>query len=224
MTCREALVELVECARRGDGRGLHAEPGRELRTHMAICGACSERWDAERQLTAQLGIISKQASALGSPASRRESLMCEFARHQAMPGRANHLQYARWTVAAAAGLLLAVFIGHEGGLHSRSTHPAARGNGVRLQSAVLYEPISSLSSDASALSSDDFVAIPFTPPLAPGEMVRIVRADMYPETLAGMGVEVDPLAWAGRGADVPVEMVVGEDGIPRAVRITDSNQ
>jgi hypothetical protein len=229
MTCTEAVVELVEYARRDNRRGLCAEPGRELRTHLATCGACSERWDAERQLTAHLRIIRKQAAVLSSPEARRESrfelLMGEFARRQQqMPGRARRLQYARWAVAAAAAaLLLAVFVGHEGGLRSRNSHPAAHPNGVRTQPAVLYEPASSLSNDASALSSDDFVAIPYTPPLAPGEMVRIVHADMYPEALAGMGVEVDPLAWAGRAADVPVEMVVGEDGIPRAVRITDSN-
>jgi hypothetical protein len=77
-----------------------------------------------------------------------------------------------------------------------------------------------LSNDASALSSDDFIAVPYTPPLAPGEIVRMVHAEFYPEALASMGVEVDP-SWAG---ELPADVVVGEDGLPRAVRITDNGQ
>jgi hypothetical protein len=222
MTCKEALVELVECARQDD-RGIHAEPGRDLRAHLANCGACSERWEAERQLTAHLGEIRNQAARLRSPAARREALLRDFTRINApLPVPGVRMRYARWGLAAAAGLVCVVALGHQAGLQRRAPLAAARERGgVRTQPAVLYES-NALSTDASTLSSDDFVAIPYTPPLAPGEMVRIVRADMYPEALAGMGVEIDMLAWA-KATDVPVEMVVGEDGIPRAVRITDSN-
>jgi len=119
-----------------------------------------------------------------------------------------------WTLAAAAALLLAVFIGHEAGKRTRkAVSPAA----VRSHDeSVLYEA----SLDASALSSDDFIAVPYTPPLAPGEMVRVVHADLYPEALASMGVEVDP-SWAG---NLPADVVVGEDGLPRAVRIAENSQ
>lgn len=220
MTCREAVQDIVECARRGP----HSKMDADLRAHLATCGACNDRWEAERQLTAQLGVIRKQAAALGSPASRRESrrelLMREFARvHAPLPMPARRLHYARWAMAAAAALVFAVVLGHQAGTRTRTT---ATLRAVATEPAVLYES-NSLSSDASALSSDDFIAIPYTPPLAPGEMVRIIRTDIYPEALASMGVEVDPLAWSGRAADVPVEMVVGEDGIPRAVRITESS-
>ncbi len=122
----------------------------------------------------------------------------------------------RWvgTLAAAAALLLAVFAGHEAGKQSiRKVSPAA----VRIHDeSVLYEA----SLDASALSSDDFIAVPYTPPLAPGEMVRVVHADLYPEALASMGVEVDP-SWTG---NLPADVVVGEDGLPRAVRIAENSQ
>jgi len=226
MTCKEAVVEVVECARRRDNRadrGIHTEPGRDLRAHLAICGACSERWEAERQLTAHLGTIRQQTAALhlASPASRREALVRDFARMQpSLPGRPARMRYGGWALAAAAGLVFAIALGRQAGLSGRES-AIRTGQAVRMEPAVLYES-NSLSSDASALSSDDFVAIPYTPPLAPGEMVRIVRGDLYPEALAGMGVEIDLLAWS-KAANVPVEMIVGEDGIPRAVRITESN-
>jgi hypothetical protein len=76
------------------------------------------------------------------------------------------------------------------------------------------------SSDAQALTSDDFVAVPFTPPLAAGELVRIVETNLDPQELAAYGFETDP-AWT---SDVAAEVVVGEDGNPRAVRITDNSQ
>jgi hypothetical protein len=218
MTCREAVIELVECARRDDRMGV--APGRELRGHLAMCGACSERWDAERGLTAHLAAIRKQTAGIGSSAGRREALIAEFGRiYSPLPASATRAKYARWGL-VAAGLLFVIALGHQAG--SRSKVPQPVSHGVRTEPAVLYES-NSLSTDASTISSDDFVAIPYMPPLAPGEMVRIVRADMYPEALASLGVTIDLLAWSGRAVDVPVEMVVGEDGIPRAVRITESS-
>jgi hypothetical protein len=208
MTCREGISELVECCRRG---GIRAQPSREFRAHLAVCGICHERWEAEKQLTAEFGLIRERVGTLASPASRREALMQGFTalhrgqRTRPLPNHAWH-----WGLGVAAALLCALVVGH--GAVKRKPAPASH--------AVLYEARNALSSDASSFSSDDFIAVPYTPPLAPGELVRIVRTNMYPEALAGMGVDVDP-SWA---ADLPVEMVVGEDGIPRAVRITDNSQ
>ena len=131
--------------------------------------------------------------------------MLEFSRkHPRKP-----VQAWVWALGAAAALLLVI-----ASFYARPAHDA------KTVETVLNEAGSFLSADASALSSDDFIAVPWTPPLAPGEMVRMVRADMRPEALASMGVEVNPL-WAG---ELPVDVVVGEDGLPRAVRIADSSQ
>jgi hypothetical protein len=203
MTCRERITELVECARRSGG---NARPDRELRTHLALCADCRERWDAERQLTFQLRIMGSSTAGMMSPEARREALLRDFSRIHRRRG----IQSWVWALSAAAALLLAVFLGHAAG---KRASPA-----VRTQQTVVYE--ASLSTDASALSSDDFIAVPYTPPLAPGEMVRVVHADLYPEALASMGVQVDP-SWVG---DLPADVVVGEDGIPRAVRIADNSQ
>lgn len=202
MTCSERMVELVECARH------QTAPERELRAHLSICARCSERWDREQQLTAQFQAMRTRAS-LQSRNNHRESLMRDFARTHRRPA----MPTWAWALGAAAALLLAVFWGHEAGKRNGKTvSPAVRIHGE----TVLYEA----SADASALSSDDFIAVPYTPPLAPGEMVRVVHADLYPEALASMGVEVDP-SWAG---DLSADVVVGEDGLPRAVRIAEISQ
>jgi hypothetical protein len=221
MTCSEWSKELVECARR---HGIHAEPDRALRSHLALCAHCSQRWEAELQLTAQLRAMRVQAAALRSldsyaGAKRRESLMRDFARlHRRPVVLPGSVQSWVWALGAAAALLVAVFVGHEAGKRTspEAVSPATRTHEVRPEQTVIYEA----SGDASALSSDDFIAVPYTPPLAPGEMVRVVHADFYPEALANMGVEVDP-SWSG---DLPADVVVGEDGLPRAVRIAENSQ
>ena len=213
MTCSERIAELVECVRN------RAVPGTELRSHLNMCEGCRERWDVEKQLNAHLGAMRLEAAALKTPESRRETLMREFERtHRQNRPRVVPIRVVpSWalTVAAAAALVMAIFVGHEAGLRGRhAISHTVRAHGDTADS-VIYE----VSADASALSTDDFVAIPYTPPLAQGEMVRMVHADMYPEALAGLGVAVDP-EWTG---NMPVDMVVGEDGLPRAVRISDSS-
>jgi hypothetical protein len=200
MTCNQRIVELVEYARH------HAEPDRELRRHLTSCVDCRERWDREQQLTSQLQIMRRRVEALGSPIAGRKSLMREFTQRH----RRKTAHVWVWALSAAAALLLAGWLGHAAG---------KRPHGVRTEETVVYEA-SLLSNDASALSNDDFIAVPYTPPLATGELVTMVHTDMYPEALASLGVEVDP-SWSG---DLPVDVVVGEDGLPRAVRITENNQ
>jgi hypothetical protein len=207
MNCSNWTSELVESARRS---GLRVAPGRELRAHLNLCAGCRERWDAERQLTSHIEVMREQMRLQRSPAGQRDALMRDFSRIYArgvMPSWA-------WALSAAAALVLAVLIGH---MLGEATRKPARE--VRRSQAFVYEASDVLSNDASALSADDFVAVPYTPPLAQGEMVRVVHEELYPEALAGMGVEVDP-TWTDR---VPADVVVGEDGLPRAVRISENN-
>jgi hypothetical protein len=153
-----------------------------------------------------------------------------------------------WAMGAAAALLLAIFAGQVLGKHSIRRVPtrAVHNRGIRTDRTVLYEASASYDdqsdiddsvflsgssgfpngsggfpdNEAVALSNDGFITVPYSPPLAPGEMVRVVHTDLYPESLASMGVEVDP-AWTG---ELPADVAVGEDGLPRAVRITGNGQ
>lgn len=205
MNCADRQVELVECARRG------VDPGRELGWHITSCQKCAERWDSERQLTEQFRSMRLRAAALMAHDTQRDVLMHDFAEmHRPAPIR-------RWVFAVgmAAALLAAVLVGHIAGTHSRPA-PAARGHAAPDGQTVFYDA----STDASSLSNDDFIAVPFMPPLAQGELIRVVHADLHPEALARMGIDVDP-EWA---SEIPADIVVGEDGIPRAVRITDAAQ
>jgi hypothetical protein len=216
MTCKERITELVECARRG------SQPGRELRSHLAACTGCKDRWEAEGLLTGQFQTLRIRAAAIMAPDTQGEVLLRDFALANPRLRRRRGLfekPLRSWGLAlcGTAAVFAAIFIGHVAGTRMhKSPAPATRIRGIRSTQTVFYE----VSADADALSSDDFIAIPYSPPLAQGELVRVVHADLYPEALASMGIDVDPV-WSG---DVPADVVEGEDGIPRAVRITENTQ
>ena len=206
MNCSERIQELVECARR------QTTPDRDLLAHLSLCATCGKRWEAELHLTGQIRAMRARTHSLRSADSRRESLMLEFSRRH--PRKTMQpVRYWVWAFTAAAVLLFAAGLQTKRVQHIRTVDTALSESNAFFSNAFL-------SNDASALSNEDFIAVPYTPPLAPGEMVRMVHADMYPEALASMGVDVDP-SWAG---DLPVDVVVGEDGLPRAVRITENSQ
>jgi hypothetical protein len=211
MICREQSAELMELARQG------SQPHAALRMHLAACPACAERWQTEQQLADEFRSMRLLAAARASRTSReagRQSLLREFDRKRpvAPPARPR----VSWMLAAAAAVILAMVIGHEFGVRQRpQAPPATRIKALPRPQSIVYEA----SLDASELSADDFIAVPYAPPLAQGEMVRVISTSLYPEALTSMGIDYDPAA----GSNIPAEVVVGEDGLPRAVRITESN-
>src|SRR5665213_1714811 len=171
MTCPERIAELVECARREENLR------ESLRMHLAGCTGCTERWEAELQLTAQFRKIRLQAAEWRPPEALRESLLDRFAR-QPRPvrfpswGVAISGRSAAWALAAAAALFLSIFLSHAAGVRTRHARAvAAEARVAGLGQPYRYES----STDASALSSDDFIAVPYAPPLAQGEIVRVVH-------------------------------------------------
>ena len=210
MNCKEIFADLIDQARRAQSAST------PVREHMADCSACRDRWDAERHLTAHFQTIRVQTSGLQPSAFQRARLMQEFSKQRRGPA----VPRWAWSLAAAAAILLAVFIGHDAGLRSRHTaapavmSPAIPAHAIPVDNSIMYE----VSTDASALSTDDYFEVPYTPPLAQGELVRVVHTQVHPEELASLGLAVDP-AWQD---NLAVDMVVGEDGLPRAVRISET--
>ena len=190
MTCRESAVELVECARTGD------LPAAALQNHLMDCPRCQERWEDERRLTSHFRIM-RDAVARQPSMAGRELLMREFEHAHAGGFHA----VWRWALNAAAILLVVVALVYDWHSHRR---PA--GN------VPHQEPDSAL---AASGDESDFVAVPYALPLATGEFVRVVRTQLDPVALAGMGVDIV----AADGAEIPADVLVGEDGIPRGVRV-----
>ena len=72
--------------------------------------------------------------------------------------------------------------------------------------------------DQELLAENGFVPVPYAAPLAPGEFVEVVQRDLTPAALARMGF----LIQTASANEVTTEVAVGEDGLPRAVRVPES--
>lgn len=191
--CRKWTVEIVERARSG------SEPGADLLQHLRECSRCSERREDEQRLAGQFRVLRDAARLRRPGGARRSRILDEFdAAH-----RRTVRPLLKWAMAAAAVLLLAV-----GSFEMWRTHriPAAPQSTTAEESAEIED----LPVDGSG-----FVAVPYAPQLAAGEFVSVVRTELQPTALARMGFDVD----ASYATEIPADVVVGEDGLPRAVRL-----
>jgi hypothetical protein len=191
MNCDIYAEQLTETARR------EQYPGAALKQHLRACQVCAERWDSERDLTAELRLLRAQTSGQRSTAAARAALM---ARYDARLARTPAARWY-WGLAAAAALLLAILAGMPDVNRNRPA-PFAQ------EAAAQTDP-----------ESDGFIAVPYAPPLAAGEFVRIVHTELDPAALASLGVNVDP-SW---NTQLPADVMEGEDGMPRAVRVSDTD-
>jgi len=207
--CRNWMRELVEQARIG------APAGAELAAHLAACPNCAALWDTERELSARFRQIRQSVSA-GDPSAGRKCILAQF---QSQRRRTLWQRGFAWTLAPVAVLVLALV------LLAPWHHPARRG------SAVPANDVLSLSlpgwsgaaedADSPEIGPEDsagFLPVPFVPPLASGEAVRVERVELPQAALVCMGFAVEGVSQNA----VTAEVVVGEDGLPRAVRLPDS--
>jgi len=191
MDCSGIIENLVECAREA------RQPAGAARAHLVICELCTERYEAEVLLTEKFRAVRAQLGERRSPYIRRTEMLKRFdALHPRRPVR--HW----WALAAAAAVLLAVGAG------------VTMRQGLFSQPAIVAEEVGEGQKDAQEAG---FIAVPFVPPLAPGELVRVVHTELQPAELASLGVNVDP----SLSSDLPADLLVGADGFPRAVRISD---
>jgi hypothetical protein len=182
-------VELVECARAG------RVPGPELQNHIRYCPGCAGRWEDERRLSARFQVMREAAAAWQPSAFRRRQLMLEFERaHQG-----GVRLWLKWGLIAAAVVLVAVAVTQDW-----------RRPGAKPAAAVPIDFVS----DAGA-GETGFVDVPYAPPLATGELVTVIRTELEPAALSRMGIDVD----AAGSVEIPADILVGEDGFPRGVRV-----
>lgn len=193
LDCREWTDAAVECARHG------APPSEHLSAHLAQCGRCRERWETERNLEPAMRQLRLALADERSPRARRLHLLAEFDRLHRHAGSVWH----RWAWGAAAAALLAVAflpVWRAGPGPDRVPERQPRGDTV-----------------ASAELDEDsgFIPVPYTPPLAAGESVRILRTELNGAELARMGIDLP----GGYSDDFDADVVLGEDGLPRAVHL-----
>jgi hypothetical protein len=219
MTGCEAVREMLMDA----ARGVSADDSLDL--HLENCPDCRRRLANERVLSVGLAAISSHAVP---PASVRKALMAEFRRtHRPVPRRR---LFVKWlAIAAAAVILLGLFISTRQRPQKTVrtavvTPPPARAapivptvapkapKAVKRRRAVKIQPPPPVETPEVAT---EFFEIPYTAPLRPEERGDVFRIEMPRANMAVFGL---PVAGGRLDSRVTADVLIGEDGVMRAIR------
>ncbi len=170
--------------------GIPPRPG--LAAHLERCADCRGLFEAERTLVEPVRRLRAAVGSARSPEYRKRELLEEFGRVR-RPAQRFH-----WAFSAAASVLLAL----AAGLMWRTATPVAERAAVDTVSAEVMD-------------FTEFAPVPYAPPLASGEMVTVVRTELHAAALDRMGFVVQDMS----GNDFQAEVMLGQDGMPRAVRV-----
>jgi hypothetical protein len=218
MTCEEFAMAGLELRASADNGPLQ-QAAREHLRDCPHCAALHENWQALRDHLHALGVESRDAE----PASRVEMrLLQEFrTKHRTMHTQST-AAVAAWALAAAAVLLGTVswinWRRQEATTAARS-HGLVKATGTAQSNAnppsVTGPAAMELGDVVVAANSGDFAILPGSIPPSLGD-ATVVRVQMQRSALAALGLTVNE----EHGADwIQVDLLVGDDGLPQAVRL-----
>ncbi len=228
MNCAEfqgIVHELAEQETRGAVGALDKPTSVMARFHAETCQACGARFAEAQSLASALAAVAEDSEQFEPPAYMESALVSAFREHHQNIERARNrqrqarLRWMEWSsLAAAAAVLLAFGIWNfsrpHPGIPAGKTAPPP----VSLAAIPPAAPAATQSATdeiAQDLSSD-FVPVPYAEALAPGDPGMVVRVQLQRSALESLGYPVDE----ARADDVvQADLLVGEDGWPRAVRL-----
>ena len=163
----------------------------ELEAHLDACPECTAEWERQAALSRALGAMAADV-VIPQAGILQPRLMAEF---DAALAASYRRKLWRW-VPMAAAIVMAAALSGPWAIRSRVAKPAPR-----------TEP---------AAQERPFVAIPYTLPLEAGERAEVVRMDLPVAAIIAAGL---PLKVADAGAHAQADVLVGEDGRARAIRL-----
>ena len=183
------------------------------RFHAETCEPCGARL-AEARALAQ---VLKDAAddPMEAPAQLEESLTAAFREYHRNLERARYrerrvrLRWAEWMALGAAALaLLTVGMWNFSRGHVNVKPPAV----TTVSHATSAPPVETAADDATS----DFVPVPYGEGLSADDPGLVVRVSMTRSALGSLGYPVDEM---NAGEVIQADLLVGEDGWPRAVRL-----
>ena len=228
MKCREFAGVVHEMARREQ---MDPAVAAIARAHAEACPHCGCRLAEAERLAALVHTASAESRRLAAPVRLEQELLGAFRREHA--SRRNAREHRRlgwrmmlgWAGAGAAVALLSFALLHRAPDHRpslvvrTSAEAATVTTPAPQQMAAVARPQAPPASVVPAAQTEltsDFVPVPYSGGLAPGDSAVIVRVQVPRTALAELGYPVDETQ--GNGT-VQADLLVGEDGWPHAVRI-----
>ena len=219
---------------------IHRDVAAAARAHLAECSACAAHFQHQRALTADLRRLAASAAAAKPSADVKRRLLGAFAAaDRANPAARGNVarrvpplvRQPRYPRLVAAVVLAAVGLGWWWTLEKRAPvqQPPVISAGPQLPAAapaasVTEAPRGALARPRGARRARpiapsavaEFVGVPGAGALPELESGRIVRVDLPLAALPAYGVDI--AATSGQ-AQVAAELLVGQDGHTRAIRL-----
>ena len=213
MTCEEFAVAGLDLDSAADSPLLRA-----ARVHLQSCSHCAALQEQWLSLRGELRALAQETSRAGAPARVEMRLRQEFrTKHKTMKTQRAAV-VATWALAAAAVLLIVVSWSHWRNQQSRiaQVHPAATQKTAPSLTAAY--PIDLGETVIASNDSGDFTLLPGSVPSAV-EDATIVHVQMQRAALDSLGLTVNE---EHAGDWIQVDLLVGDDGLPQAVRLPES--
>jgi hypothetical protein len=226
MNCREFERPLMDCAR---NRPMDAAVRAALTAHLEICRQCSRALERQIRLSAAMGALAERTADVSAPPSIEQAILAELDTVNAHARR--RWIYAGVGAALAASLAMAWWLGSAPASKKMEAHVTPAPPAAVLQASA-PEPMEITPAAApvkrgvkraakrgvkpAPKPEAPFIAIPYTLPLDPRERVDVVRMDMPVAALIAAGL---PVGSADPASHVRTDVLVGQDGRARAVRL-----
>jgi hypothetical protein len=181
------------------------EPGAE-HAHLAVCAACKTRWRNRRELEAGLRAVAASCRKLEAPARVEARLLTAFRAQSGIPARRTQRRWIpalTWAAAFAAMLALGFFL-----LQQREPEAARSTVSHSVERASLETPT----------DMEGFIPLPNTEAVQANEEMGVVHVEVPRSAMLAVGLEVS----ADRAGEmVQADVMLGSDGVARAVRFLD---
>jgi len=217
MNCEQVEAIVLDLGRDAGADSLERAAAIAHLSHCTRCAALQESWEAARE---ELRLLSEETLDARAPARVETRLRQEFrARHRTIAGRRTAV-VAAWALAAAAILVGAVSSWNwqqARRLADEKQKMAAQNKPVKVeagseQNQTAGNPPAGLSTGDD---SGDFTPLPGTT-LDESEEAAILRVRMQRGSLGALGLPVNE---ERAGEWIQVDLLVGNDGLPQAVRL-----
>ena len=179
--------------------------------HVRECAACAALQAREQRVAAGLKALAVQWRRTEAPARVERRLVAAFRMEMGVapePRRGAWFPVLTWA-ALAATVVLAVFLTH--GRQPQQTNRQTR-SGVEVAAADVPYTIDV----TPGLGESGFIPLPNALQIDPADEMDVVRMEVPRSTLLAMG-----LPMGEEGGNVQADVLLGGDGVARAVRVLD---
>ena len=222
MSCREFERPLMDRARK---RPMDAARQTALTAHLEICPQCSRALERQIRLSAAMEVLAERAADVSAPPSVEQAILAELNAVRVHARR--RWIYAGVGAALAASIAMALWLGNTSAPKKMEVHVTPAPPATVMQASVAppveTPPVAAPVKRApkrrvkpAPKPEEPFIAIPYTPPLDPRERLDVVRMEMPVAALIAAGL---PVGAADPASHVRTDVLVGQDGRARAVRL-----